>query len=544
MWGVPLSSYFLPLLKTEEIGGGHMDGHLRSCVGLERLGRRISSVPRSLGCEERLRHISHLFFGKLVVVVLYSRVLVLLVLSDEVILVGLGLGELHLIHSLAGVPVQEGLPPEHDAELVGNSSEDVLHGSRVADEGGREIRLWDLGRDVANRGLDVVWNPLDEVSGVLVLHLEHLILDILGRHLAPEEGRGGQVPSVPGVCRSHHVPSLEDLLREVANRDPPVGGGGGRSQRGEADLEEVQAWERDEVHAELSQVGVQLPREPQAAGHTCHHTAHQIVQVAERWVGHLECLVADVVQGLVVDHHDLVRVLDQLVDGQGGVVGLHDDVGHLWGREDWVGDHDAVRVLLPQLGEQKRAHAGPGAASDGVAELKTLQAVAVLDLLPRDIEGLVDELRTLGVVALGPVVSRTRGAADRRVRLEEAADAGGVDLVQHGGLQVEHDRPRDISRAIGFREVDTNVLLQHVCLALLDDIVLVENTVRAYFMLGRDDLPELGTNLVSGLAGLQVNDLAHGCSSTGGAALKKKTAAGSNLARFGLRSCVRCRQRA
>ena len=35
---------------------------------------------------------------------------------------------------------------------------------------------------------------------------------------------------------------------------------------------------------------------------------------------------ADVVEGLVVDTVGLVSVLDQLVDGEGGVVGLHNGV--------------------------------------------------------------------------------------------------------------------------------------------------------------------------------------------------------------------------
>ena len=36
---------------------------------------------------------------------LSSSVLVLLVLGDEIVHVGLGLGELHLIHTLSGIPV-------------------------------------------------------------------------------------------------------------------------------------------------------------------------------------------------------------------------------------------------------------------------------------------------------------------------------------------------------------------------------------------------------------------------------------------------------
>merc|ERR1719273_1715791 len=51
------------------------------------------------------------------VVVVGGGVLVLLVLADQVVHVGLGLGELHLVHSLSSVPVQEGLAAEHRGEL-------------------------------------------------------------------------------------------------------------------------------------------------------------------------------------------------------------------------------------------------------------------------------------------------------------------------------------------------------------------------------------------------------------------------------------------
>merc|ERR1712097_102033 len=52
-------------------------------------------------------------------VLLRCGVLVLLVLGHEVVHVALRLGELHLIHALARVPVQERLAPEHAGELFG-----------------------------------------------------------------------------------------------------------------------------------------------------------------------------------------------------------------------------------------------------------------------------------------------------------------------------------------------------------------------------------------------------------------------------------------
>jgi len=53
------------------------------------------------------------FLGLLVTTLINGRLEVLLVLSNQVNHVALGLSELHLIHTLSGVPVQEGLALEH-----------------------------------------------------------------------------------------------------------------------------------------------------------------------------------------------------------------------------------------------------------------------------------------------------------------------------------------------------------------------------------------------------------------------------------------------
>ena len=52
--------------------------------------------------------------------------LILRVLGDEVVHVGLGLGELHLVHALPRVPMEEGLPTEHRRELLRDPLEQLL----------------------------------------------------------------------------------------------------------------------------------------------------------------------------------------------------------------------------------------------------------------------------------------------------------------------------------------------------------------------------------------------------------------------------------
>merc|ERR1712217_308947 len=119
------------------------------------------------------------------------------VFRDQVVHVALGLRELHLIHTLTCVPMQEGLAAEHCCGVPGKSHRHL------------QALRW----DVADTCLDVVGDPLHEVTGILVLDVEHLLIHLLGGHAATEQGCSCQIPSVPGVCCAHHVLGIEHLLR-------------------------------------------------------------------------------------------------------------------------------------------------------------------------------------------------------------------------------------------------------------------------------------------------------------------------------------------
>ena len=119
-------------------------------------------------------------------VIVDGGLLVLLVLGDQVVHVGLRLGELHFVHALTSVPVEESLriqkmnvaprntnnpkphlSPEHGSELLGDPLEELLDGGGVTDEGRRHLET--SRRDVTHGSLDVVGDPLHEVGRILVL---------------------------------------------------------------------------------------------------------------------------------------------------------------------------------------------------------------------------------------------------------------------------------------------------------------------------------------------------------------------------------------
>merc|ERR1711861_18743 len=214
---------------------------------------------------------------------------------------------------------------------------------------------------------------------------------------------------------------------------------------GEPGEEEVEAGEWDEIDAKLAEVGVELTRETEAAGDTGHACGAEMVEVSVGGGGELEGAEADVVQGLVVKAHALVGVLDKLVHGEGGVVRLNDGVGHLGGWHDGEGEHHAVGVLLADLGDEESSHTGTRTTTEGVAELEALEAVAGLGLLAHHIEHGVDELGTLSVVTLCPVVTSTSLAEHEVVGAEELTEGTSTDGVHGtghvataGGLVVVH----------------------------------------------------------------------------------------------------------
>mmetsp|Transcript_3409 Transcript_3409/g.5029 ORF Transcript_3409/g.5029 Transcript_3409/m.5029 type:complete len:239 (-) Transcript_3409:751-1467(-) len=210
------------------------------------------------------RHLILLTALLLVLALLLSGgVLVLLVLGDKIVHVGLGLGELHLVHALTGVPVEEGLAAEHGGELFCNALHDLLHASRVAHEANGHLET--LGRNVANGALHVVGDPLDEVRRVLVLNVQHLLIDLLRGHAATEERSASEVAAVARVGCGHHVLGVEHLLGELRHGERPVLLRATRRERSKADHEEVEAREGDHVDCKLAKIAVELAREAQAA---------------------------------------------------------------------------------------------------------------------------------------------------------------------------------------------------------------------------------------------------------------------------------------
>jgi hypothetical protein len=211
--------------------------------------------------------------------------------------------------------------------------------------------------------------------------------------------------------------------------------------------------EGNHVDSQLSEIRVQLTGESETGGDTGHDSRDQVVKISVRGVGELEGSHTDVVESLVIDTEGLIRVLDQLVDGEGSVVWLNNGVGDLGGWHNGESSHHAVWELLTDLGDQERSHTSTSSTTERVGDLETLKTVAALGLTTDDIENLIDKLSTLSVMSLSPVVTSARLTEDEVVGTEELAERTSTDSIHGTGLQINEHGTRNILVAGGLIRV-------------------------------------------------------------------------------------------
>jgi hypothetical protein len=176
-----------------------------------------------------------------------------------------------------------------------------------------------------------------------------------------------------------------------------------------------------------------------------------VVQVTVAWARELKGAHADVVKCFIIDTEGLIGVLNELVDRKGSVIGLDDSVRDFGRGHNRKGSHHAVREFLADLIDKKGTYTGTRSTTEGVGNLKALEAVGTFSFAADNVEDLVNKLGTLSIVALSLVVSGARLTRYEVVGTEELTERASTDGVYGTGLQIDEDGTRDVLVARGLR---------------------------------------------------------------------------------------------
>ncbi|GIX66283.1 uncharacterized protein BcabD6B2_57190 [Babesia caballi] len=367
-----------------------------------------------------------------------------------------GLLELLLLHALTKVPVDEGLLGVHHVELLVHADEDLRNGRGVGNHAdgtgnlGQVVAGNDARRLVVDAELEASGRPVDEAHGLLGLHVADGGVDVLGHDVAAVHEAAGHVVSETGVALGHHRGGVEGGVGDLSHRHVLVLGLAGADDGRVRGKHEVDAGVGHQVGLEFVHVDVQRAVEAQGGGQGRNDLRDDAVQVLVDRAADVEVLLADGVNGLVVEDDGDVGVLQEGVRRQDGVVGLHYRRGHLGRRPDAEVELGLALVLGADVLQEETAGAGAGTAANCGEEEEALDAVAGVAQLADAVHGGVHDVGAGGVAAAGEVVRRVLLARHQLLRVEQVLVRASAHFVDDGGLEVHKEAPGDLKTDVKY----------------------------------------------------------------------------------------------
>ena len=138
-----------------------------------------------------------------------------------------------------------------------------------------------------------------------------------------------------------------------------------------------------------------------------------------------------------------------------------------------------------------------------MGNLETLKAIATFSFLSDDIKNGVNEFSTFGVVTLSPVVTGTSLSENEVIWSEKLTEWSGSYRIHGTRFEIHENSSWDKSTTSSFIIIDVDSFELKIG-------VTVVSTGRIDSVFVGDDFPELGTDLVTALSSLNVNDFSHG----------------------------------
>merc|ERR1740123_925000 len=149
-------------------------------------------------------------FVLIIILQIDNRILLILILSNQIAHILIRLLELHLIHAFALIPMQKRLTLIHFGKLCANSLKYSLYCRRIGNKCSTNlIALW---WNSNNTSLHIVRYPRHKIIGHLLLHFGNLIINFLRCNLSAICARSSQIFAIFALHIRQKVSGTKHLI--------------------------------------------------------------------------------------------------------------------------------------------------------------------------------------------------------------------------------------------------------------------------------------------------------------------------------------------
>jgi len=319
-------------------------------------------------------------------------------------------------------------------------------------------------------------------------------VDILGDYVSTVHETASHVLSVSGVALGHHVGGLEDGVGDLSNGELLVVGLLGGDHGGIRAKHKVDARVGHQVSLELSDIDVQGTIETERGSQGRDDLSNQSVKVGVGGSIDVEGSLADIVDGLIVEHEGNISVLEERVGREHRVVRLNYGSGHLGGGVDAEIELGFLSVVNGESLKEERTETRSCSTTNGVEDEETLETSALIGQLSHSVKAEVDNFLTNGVMTTGIVVGGIFLSSDELLGVEQLTVGSSPDLIDHSGLQIQEDGTGNVLAGTSLREEGVEGII-----SITNGLVGGHLSIRLDSVLQAIELPagisDLGTSL-------------------------------------------------
>ncbi|RUS21936.1 hypothetical protein BC937DRAFT_90998 [Endogone sp. FLAS-F59071] len=159
---------------------------------------------------------------------------------------------------------------------------------------------------IINADLETSGAPIDELNSALGADGRDGGVGVLRNHITTVEQAAGHVLAMTGVALDHLILGLEAGSCNLGHVEGLVVGLGGGNDRGIGDKREVNARVGDQIGLELVQIDIEGTIEAEGGSDGGDNLSNQPVKVVVARTFDAQVTIADVIDGLVIDHEGTI----------------------------------------------------------------------------------------------------------------------------------------------------------------------------------------------------------------------------------------------